>query len=150
MARTERTRDVLRGSITGEYLELRMQGGWRPVAVEWERSAEEEAPAPAPRPVRQEVPFGLRVAGDCLHLEENPAEMEILTSMMELMIQDISLTRLAEELNRRGFPTRDGRAWNAATVFRLLPRVIEVAPRIFSGEEWEVRRKRLAPVTWNS
>lgn len=150
MARTERTRDTLSGPITGDYLELRRRGGWRPVAVEWERPAGEETPAPAPGPTRQEVPFGLRVAGDCVHLEEDPAEMEILTSMMELMIQDISVTRLAEELNRRGFPTRDGRAWTAATVFRLLPRVIEVAPRIFSGEKWELRRKRLAPVAWNS
>lgn len=143
----ERKRDVLSGPITGDYLDMRVQGGWRPVAVEWERAAQS---APSPAPFREEVPYGLRVSDDCFHLEENPAEMEILSSMMELMIQDISLTRVAEELARRRLPTRDGSPWNAATVFRLLPRVIDVAPRIFSSQDWELRRKRLTPVTWNS
>jgi hypothetical protein len=148
MAKQERTRDLMRGPITGDYLEMRLQGGWRPVAVEWEREVEGEGPGREPS--REEVPFGLRVAHDCLHLEENPGEMEILTSMMELMIQDISLSRVAEELNRKGFPTREGTQWTAANVFRLLPRLIDVAPNIFTGQQWEVRRKRLAPVTWNS
>ncbi|HEV2386544.1 MAG TPA: recombinase family protein [Candidatus Acidoferrales bacterium] len=148
MAKHEHTRDLMRGPITSDYLELRLQGGWRPVAVEWEREVE-GGQARSER-LREEVPFGLRVAGDCLHLEENPAEMEILTSMMELMIQDISLARVAEELNRKGFPTREGGTWTAANVFRLLPRLIDVAPNIFTGQQWEVRRKRLAPVLWNS
>lgn len=148
MAKLERTRDLLRGPLTGAYLEMRLQGGWRPVALEWER--EVEGGGPESRLGQEEVPFGFRVAGDCLHLEENPSEMEILTSMMELMIQDISLARVAEELNRKGLPMRDGGKWTAASVFRLLPRLIDVAPNIFIGQQWEVRRKRLAPVLWNS
>jgi len=147
MVRSERKRDVLHGVVGTEYLESRMREGWRPVALEWERQVEGEAPKPA---AREEVPFGLRVSGDCLHLEEDPTEMAVLTSMMEMMIQDVSLTGVAEELNRRGLPTRDGSSWNAAAVFRLLPRVVDVAPRIFTDAQWEARRKRLARVTWNS
>jgi len=147
MVRSERKRDVLRGPIGAEYLESRMREGWRPVALEWERQVEGES---AEKAAREEVPFGLRVSGDCLHLEENPGEMETLKSMLELMIQDISLTRLAEELNRRGLPRRDGSAWNAAAVFRLLPRVIDVAPRIFSDAQWDARRNQFGRVAWNS
>jgi hypothetical protein len=147
MVRSERKRDMLDGTVGAEYLESRMREGWRPVALEWERQVEGEAPKPA---AREEVPFGLRVSGDCLHLEEDPAEMAVLTSMMEMMIQDVSLTGIAEELNRRGLPTRDGSPWNAAIVFRLLPRVVDVAPRIYTDAQWEARRKQLARVAWNS
>lgn len=147
MTRSERRRDVLHGAIDAEYLESRMREGWRPIALEWERQTEGESPEP---PVREEVPFGLRVSGDCQHLEENPAEMAVLTSMMEMMIQDVSLTGVAEQLNRRGLHTRHGSPWNAAAVFRLLPRVVEVAPRIYTDAQWETRRKRLTRVAWNS
>jgi hypothetical protein len=35
-------------------------------------------------------------------------------------------------------------------VFKILPRVIEVAPRIVSSEEWAARRKQFAHIAWNS
>jgi hypothetical protein len=88
----------------------------------------------------------LRVAGDCERLEENPDEMAFLLAMMELIIQDISITKVAEELNRKGFRTRRGAEWGPVAVFNMLPRLIEVTPRIFSSEEWVERRKRLALV----
>src|SRR6266851_336882 len=44
----------------------------------------------------------------------------------------------------------DGPPWNAATVFQLTPRLIDVAPRILSGAEWESRKKQLTRVAWNS
>lgn len=147
MARSECRRDVLHGAIAAEYLESRMREGWRPIAVEWERQAEGEAPNTA---AREEVPFGLRVASDCLHLEEDPNEMAILTSMMEMMMQDVSLTGVAQELNRRGFRARDGSPWTSAAIFRLLPRVVDVAPRIFSDAQWDARRKQVSRVVWNS
>jgi hypothetical protein len=50
---------------------------------------------------------------------------------------------VAEELNRRGFRTRAGGDWSPVAVFNLLPRLIEVGPRIFSSEEWIVRRPKL-------
>jgi hypothetical protein len=32
----------------------------------------------------------------------------------------------------------------------MTPRLIEVAPRILSGVEWETRKKQLSRVAWNS
>ncbi|HVA16292.1 MAG TPA: recombinase family protein [Candidatus Dormibacteraeota bacterium] len=95
-------------------------------------------------------PFGLRVASDCAHLEEDPEEMRALNTMMELIVQDISLPRMAEELNRRGCATRDGKPWSAVTIFNVFPRLIDVTPRIFSGDAWPARRREIARVTWNS
>ncbi len=57
---------------------------------------------------------------------------------------------MAAALNQRDFRARDGRPWTAATVFKLTPRLIEVAPRILSGQEWESRKKQMSRVAWNS
>ena len=51
---------------------------------------------------------------------------------------------------RHSYRTRDGRPWTSAAVFRLIPRLIDVAPRILSGNEWESRKKQLSRVPWNS
>jgi hypothetical protein len=72
--------------------------------------------------------------------------MQFLLSMMELIIQDISLSKVAEELNRKGFRTRRGAEWGPVAVFNMLPRLIELTPRIFASEEWVERRKRLSLV----
>ena len=63
--------------------------------------------------------------------------------MMELIIQDISLTKVAEELTRKGYRTRKGAEWGPVAVFNMLPRLIELTPRIFATQEWVERRKRL-------
>jgi len=70
--------------------------------------------------------------------------------MMELIVQDISLPRMAEELNRRGCATRDGKPWSAVSIFNVFPRLIDVTPRILSGSGWPERRREIARVTWNS
>jgi len=57
---------------------------------------------------------------------------------------------MADALNIREYRTRDGRPWTTASVFKLTPRLIEVAPRILSGTEWEARRKQISRVSWNS
>jgi hypothetical protein len=69
--------------------------------------------------------------------------MQFLLSMMELIIQDISLTKVAEELTRKGYRTRKGGEWGPVAVFNMLPRLIELTPRIFATREWVERRKRL-------
>ncbi len=154
MAGLERIRESLEGSLDSEYLKQREKAGWRLVGVEWEREA---VPATAAAGVErgaserspgvteriEEPPFGVRVGGDCEHLEENPQEMQFLLSMMELIIQDISLTKVAEELTRKGYRTRKGAEWGPVAVFNMLPRLIELTPRIFATEEWVERRKRL-------
>jgi len=149
MAESERIRESLQAPLDATYVKQREQAGWKLVAVEWERVAATPAvPAPPaePAPNLEDAPFGLRVAGDCEHLEQNPAEMQFLLSMMELIIQDISLVKVAEELNRKGFRTRKGAEWGPVAVFNMLPRLIELTPRIFNNEEWLERRKHLSLV----
>jgi hypothetical protein len=150
MADGERIRETLQGPLDAAYLRQREQAGWKLVAVEWERAAVVAA-VPAPAAVEaplnlEDAPFGLRVAGDCEHLEQNPAEMQFLLSMMELIIQDISLVKVAEELNRKGFRTRKGAEWGPVGIFNMLPRLIELTPQIFNNEEWLERRKHLSLV----
>src|SRR5271155_5893808 len=149
MAESERIRESVQGPLDATYVKQREQAGGKLVAVGWERAAAApEVPAAlagAP-PSLVEAPFGLRVAGDCEHLEQNPTEMQFLLSMMELIIQDISLVKVAEELNRKGFRTRMGAEWGPVAVFNMLPRLIELTPRIFDNEEWLERRKHLTLV----
>jgi hypothetical protein len=144
MAKMERIRESFDRPLELDYLRERERAGWRLVAVEWERETQEAAPEASPR--LEEAPFGTRVAGDCESLTENPAEMDFLLSMMELIIQDVSLTKVAEELNRKGFCTRRGTEWGPVAVFNMLPRLIELTPRIFASAEWIERRKRLSLV----
>ena len=151
MAEGERIRESMQGPLDAMYVKQREQAGWKLVAVEWERASAAPAvpaiaaPAEAP-PSLVDAPFGLRVAGDCEHLEQNPTEMQFLLSMMELIIQDISLVKVAEELNRKGFRTRKGGEWGPVAVFNMLPRLIELTPQIFNNEEWLERRKHLTLV----
>ena len=83
------------------------------------------------------------MAADCKHLEEDAEEMEVLTSGMELIVSECPFTRIADELNRKGFRTRNGEDWTPVSIFNLLPRLIEVGPRIFPTEDWAERRKRI-------
>jgi len=144
MAKLERIRESMEGNLDPEYLKQRQQGGWRLVGVEWERETETDTTPEAM--TTEDAPFGTRVSGDCEHLEENPPEMQFLLSMMELIIQDISLTKVAEELNKKGFRTRNGDDWGPVAVFNMLPRLIELTPRIFKSQEWVERRKQLSLV----
>ena len=152
MKKTEWTREILSTWPSYEYVKQKESTGWRLAAVEWQRETDAEAPREAPEGSRfgEEIPYGTRIAGDCLHLEENPSEMEILNCLAEMVVQDLSYPRMAEGLNRREFRTREGKPWTPLAVFKLTPRLIEVAPRILSGAEWETRKKQLSRVAWNS
>jgi len=142
MTKTERIRQDVSASFGAEDLARQAQRGWKLVAVEWERELPEAAPEPS---LPGEIPFGLHVARDePPRLEEDPTEREILFLMMELTIQDGPYSMIAEELNRRGYRTRQGAQWTPISVFQMLPRLIEVGPRIFATEEWQRRRARLA------
>jgi Recombinase len=137
---TERIRQTLSGPIRLEDVEKFQTQGWKPKAIEWER----ELPA-ASRPSQPDLedpPFGLRVAEDCSTLEENPAEKEILLTMMELIIQDGPYSFIAQQLNSKGYVTRQGTKWNPVAVFEMLPRLIEAGPKILSTEEWQRRRQQ--------
>ena len=137
----QRLREVLTTPLTPEYVARRAEEGWTAVAVEWEHESSEAAATPTD--VVEEIPYGLQVAGDCHHLEENPTEKEVLVRIMEQIVQDQPLSKVAAELNRLGHRTRQGTKWSPVAVFNLLPRLIEAGPRIFSSEEWAERRGQL-------
>jgi hypothetical protein len=137
MAKHERVRDFMTAQPPEEYFSSKAAEGWRLVAVEWERGATGKGVS------MEDVPFGLRVASDCKRLEEDPEEREVLVLMMETIVQDGTLSQAAQLINQRGFRTRDGEKWTPQALFYLLPRLIEVGPRLCTSEEWVERRKRL-------
>ncbi len=152
MKRIDRMREKVTILPTSSYLSKMHDAGWTLVALEWEREVESSAPSEEPEVAgaSEEIPFGLRIASDCRHLEDDPLEMQTLKFLAEMIVQDVSFTSMADALSVRDYRTRDGRPWTAAAVFKLTPRLIEVAPRILSGTEWESRKKQLSRVTWNS
>ena len=149
MAKMERVREAIQGKLDLDDMQHKYAAGWRLVALEWEREAAAGAPE-LPQTNLHELPFGLRVAADCMHLEEDPVEMKALNTMMELIVQDISMQRMADELNRAGYLTRNGKPWTAVSIFQAFPRLIELTPEIFNTPEWQGRRRELGRVAWNS
>jgi len=98
MPKVERIREWMRVPVGPEYFKEKAEAGWKLVAVEWQREGEaglEEAPK-----LIEDVPFGLRVAADCQHLEEDPTERDILVLMMDLIVQDQPLSKVADEIGR--------------------------------------------------
>jgi len=154
MKKIDRVREKITILPTATYLSKMHDAGWKLVALEWEREIDvPEDPATSPAELTsgsEEIPFGLRVAPDCRHLEDDPQEMETLRFLTEMIVQDVSFKSMADALNIRGYRTRDGQPWNAATVFKLTPRLVEVAPRILSSGDWESRKKQMTRVAWNS
>ena len=138
LKRTERVRQVVSGSLESNDLQKRTDEGWKLVAVEWERDVE----TPDDQ-LLTEVPFGLRIAPDGQRLEENPAEREVLLHLMELIVQEGSYAHIAEEINRRGFRTRQGAKWTPISVFEMLPRLIEVGPQLLRSADWQERRQHI-------
>ena len=132
----ERLRDLVSGEPDPKILESRRADGWRMAAIEWER---ESAGAP-PRREFVDVPFGFRVAPDCCHLQSDAGETEILRTIMRGVVNDHPLSAIAGELNAKGFRTRGGLTWNPASVFRLLPAVVDHGPRILSDSAWPAFR----------
>ena len=141
MAKLERAREVLNKPLEPEYIKLRAEAGWKLVAVEWEREVEEAGIRP--RRSGEEVPYGMRVSDDCLHLVENPAETHVLIQMLDGIVQDLPFSKIAAELNRNGLRTRSGSKWEPVNVYNMLPRLIQVGPRIFSSEEWQAQKKHV-------
>jgi len=136
MKKTERIRQVISGPVAETDLKQQTEKGWKMVAIEWEReieTADEQLPV--------DVPFGLRVS-ETHQLEEDPREREILFQLMELIVEEGSYSRIAEELNRRGCRTRQGTRWSPVSVFEMLPRLIEVGPHLFRSPEWQNRKQQ--------
>jgi hypothetical protein len=141
MAKKERIRETLTGLPTLEYLTQRIELGWRPSAIEWERDIRPEGVDR--RLWTEEIPYGLQVSDDCTGLVENPAEREIITIAIDMVVDDQPLSRVAGELNKRNYRTRSGKEWSPNDLFSLLPRMIQVGPKLFTSEEWTSRRQKL-------
>src|SRR5262245_20115759 len=109
MAKKERIRESLDGLPTLEYLMQRIELGWRTSAIEWERDIVTEGSS---GPYTEEIPYGLQVSDDCTGLVENPAEREIITIAIDMIVEDCPLSKVANELNSRGYKTRGGAPWN--------------------------------------
>ena len=145
MARKERSREPLTELPSVQYLRERVAAGWKLTALEWERDVETGAAA-EPAHWAEDIPYGLRVSSDCSRLVDNPAEIEVIVLALDMIVEDCPLSKVAHELNRRGFYTREGGQWSPTALFNLLPRMIEVGPRLFASEEWMTRRQRLPRV----
>ena len=135
MMRKDRMREMVSVLPAADAVRERAAEGWRLVAVEWERDVEDSTPQS-----RVEVPYGLRVASDCMHLEEDPYEREVLVFIMDQICDDRKLSEIVKKLNERGLVTRHGAPWTAPAVFRLLPRTVEAGPQVFSSPAWIVGR----------
>jgi len=136
MAKVERMRQEMPESIGSDEIARRAEQGWKLVAVEWERELPESEPAAR----AEDIPFGLQISQDASRLEENAREQQALQLMMELTVQDGPYSAIADELNRRGYRTREGFRWTPVSVFQMLPRLIEVGPKIFATREWQQRK----------
>jgi len=110
------------------------------VAIIWERQVDDGQPLAV---ITEPVPYGLKIAEVCTALEQDVQEREALIVMLEMIIQDKPLSETAEELNRRGLRTRNNSKWTRGSVFDILPRIIEVGPRVLKTEEWVARRGKL-------
>jgi len=141
MAHFERIRDVISGPFSPEVLRQRTSAGWQMVSIEWRRELP-DSETPAEHGFGDDIPYGLRISDDCLRLEVDPKENQALMLMMELLGQDFSYSHIVSDLNEKGFRTRDGGRWDRVAVFKMMPRLIEVGPRLFSSEEWKVRQQK--------
>lgn len=143
MAYIERMRDMIAQPLLEEIVKQRVAAGWHLVSVEWRRELpESEAPTEGAFP--EDIPYGLRISEDCKGLEIDPNEQQALLQMMEMLVQDFPFSAIVSHLNEMGFRTRDGKRWNPVAIFNMIPRLIDVGPRLFSTEEWEKRREKFA------
>jgi len=143
MAHYERIKDHISTPFAPSLIDQRTAAGWQIVAIEWRRELP-DAEAPTPGAYPDEIPYGLRISADCQRLETHPTEHSTLLQMMDLVVEDFPFSAIASDLNEKGFRTRSGALWNQVSVFNMLPRLIEMGPRLFTKEDWKIRRQRLA------
>ena len=63
-------------------------------------------------------PYGYRRAGDCL--EVDPEEAPVVREIFAAVLSGRGMRSVAEELNRRGIPTRRGKAWTQSVLARMV------------------------------
>jgi hypothetical protein len=140
----QRSRDLVPGQLTLDYFIRKAAEGWSIAAVEWVREVDDTAAA---KPLEvsvlhDEIPYGLRLASDGMHLEPNPLERTALLLILDKIVQEKRITQIAAELNTEGFRTREGIPWSASAVFDLLPRLIEAGPQLLKSSDWQQLREK--------
>lgn len=146
MAHFERIRDIISGPFSPGIMQQRMATGWQLVSIEWRRELPGDE-LPSEGAFQEDIPYGLRISDDCQRLEIDGRENQALIDMMDLLVQDFSFSSVASNLNEKGFRTREGKLWSPISVFNMVPRLIEVGPRLFPTEEWEARRLKFSRLT---
>ena len=104
MKKIDRIREKVTILPTSVYLSKMHDAGWSLVALEWEREIEisgKHPEEPAPELGSEEIPFGLRIAADCRHLEDDPLETHTFKFLAKMIVQDIASTSMADCLNIR-------------------------------------------------
>ena len=145
---TQRSRELITGPLTLDYFVRKAAEGWTLAAVEWVREVEETASKPESHDIAiqpEELPYGVQLSENGLHLEENPLENTVLLLILENIVKEKRVTEIADDLNREGFRTRRSTPWSATAVFNLLPRLIEVGPKLLKTSGWPERRARQSP-----
>lgn len=140
MPHFERIRDVISGPFSPEIMLQRTASGWQLVSIEWRRELP-DSESPSEGAFAEDIPYGLRISNDGLRLEVHPNENRALMLMMDLLGQDFSYSAIVSDLNEKGFRTRGGQPWSRVAVFNMMPRLIEVGPRLFHSEEWKAQQK---------
>lgn len=132
----ERVKDRISGPFSPTLITERQKAGWQLVSIEWRRELP-ESEAPHESEHMEEIPYGLRLSEDGLRLEIDPYENSVLTQMMDLLGQDFSYSQIVSALNERGLRTRANSPWDRVSLHKMMPRLIEVGPRLFAGDAWK-------------
>lgn len=144
---TQRSRDLVAGPLNLDYFMRRAADGWTLSAIEWVREVEvpdaTEASFATSSVEPEEIPYGVRIGEDGLHLEPNPVENTVLLLILEKIVMEKRLSQIAEDLNGRGFRTRKGSRWSSSAIFDLLPRLIEAGPKLLKSSDWRERRGQI-------
>lgn len=141
-----RIRDLMTAPLTMDYVKRRTDEGWVVAAVEWVQPSRREAEAESETSF-EEVPYGQRVSGDCKHLMDDPLESSILALIYEKVVAGWRPGRISAALNESGYHTRGGIPWTPNAVFDLMPRLIELSPRLQRRPDWPSRRAALEIVS---
>jgi hypothetical protein len=139
MAHFERIRDVISGPFSPEVIRQRTAAGWQMVSIEWRRELP-DSEGPSEGAFGEDIPYGLRISEDCQRLVVDERENQALMLMMDLLGQDFSYSHIVSDLNEKGFRTREGKPWDRIAVFNMMPRLIEVGPRLFHSDVWKRRQ----------
>ena len=134
-------RDNISQPLTVDYFHERLAQGWIITAVEWARPLPEDEAETGYG--TEDVPYGQRVAEDCGHLTDHAREMEVIAFIYDGVIAGIRPALIAGNLNERGYRTRGGLPWSASAVFELMPRIIELSPRLQRRPNWPGHRAQL-------